>query len=149
MSDMNLSELFWKYEPSGIVVVDKDMMIQQVNPAFCRIFRVDADIITGQPLSRALQEEPRYFINAWNDNRPLRGHDKLYMDNNAYVRHLIIPLKEQGLVVGILTDMTEEWRRRQMLETVRRQLIEEQQALGNPEGSRLPAALKTIEELLA
>ena len=149
MSDTTLSELLWRYDPSGIVVADQDMIIRQVNPAFCRIFRVDADTITGQPLSRALREEPRYFISAWNDNRPLRGHDKLYMDNNAYVRHLIVPLKENGLVVGILTDMTEEWRRRQMLETARKQIMEEQQALGHPDGSRLPAILKTVEALLA
>jgi len=149
MADISVSDLLWQYDPSGIVVVDKDMIIKLVNPSFCRIFRVDADTIRGKPLARALQEEPRYFINAWNENRPLRGNDKLYMDNNAYVRHLIFPLKEKGVVIGILTDMTDEWRRRQKLETVRQQAIEEYQAMGKPDGSRLPEILKTIEGLLA
>jgi PAS domain-containing protein len=47
--EKSLWELLWDYDPNGLVALDGSMRIQVVNPAFCRMFRVDAEAVTGQP----------------------------------------------------------------------------------------------------
>jgi PAS domain-containing protein len=47
--EKSLWELLWDYDPNGLVALDASMRVQVVNPAFCRMFRMEASAVIGQP----------------------------------------------------------------------------------------------------
>ena len=51
--EKSLWELLRDYDPNGLVALDSSMRIQVVNPAFCRMFRVDPQAVIGQPGRRS------------------------------------------------------------------------------------------------
>ncbi|HDM70596.1 MAG TPA: PAS domain-containing protein, partial [Thermotogales bacterium] len=38
--DNRTLELFWQYDPNGLVIVDEDMKIRNLNPSFERMFQI-------------------------------------------------------------------------------------------------------------
>lgn len=41
----HLWQLLWEYDPNGLIVVDADLYIKLVNPAFCKMFHVEPNDI--------------------------------------------------------------------------------------------------------
>jgi PAS domain-containing protein len=120
-----LWELLWDYDPNGLVAVNPDMIIQVVNPAFCTMFKVDAEAVVGRELSGVLQGDIRYFREAWEINRVIRDKEKAYLNNTLCVRKVIFPIRAQNIIACIMVDLTPEWHRRNELKQIRQQTIAE------------------------
>lgn len=120
-----LWELLWDYDPNGLVAVNPEMVIQVVNPAFCRMFKVEAGTVIGRELSGVLQGETKHFREAWSINRVIRDQEKAYLNNTLYVRKVIFPIKAQNIIACIMVDLTPEWYRRNELKRIRQQTIAE------------------------
>lgn len=120
-----LWELLWDYDPNGLVAVNPEMVIQVVNPAFCRMFKVEAGAVIGKELSGVLQGETKHFREAWSINRVIRDQEKAYLDDTLYVRKVIFPIKTQNIIACIMVDLTPEWHRRNELRQIRQQTIAE------------------------
>jgi len=120
-----LWELLWDYDPNGLVAVNPDMIVQVVNPAFCRMFKVDEEVVVGQELGDVLRGDTEHFRQAWEINRVIRDQEKAYLDNTLYVRKVIFPIKAQGIIACIMVDLTPEWHRRNELKQIRQQTIAE------------------------
>jgi PAS domain-containing protein len=120
-----LWELLWDYDPNGLVAVNPEMVIQVVNPAFCTMFKVEADAVIGRDLSAVLGADTEHFHEAWTINRVIRDQEKAYLDNTLYVRKVIFPIKAQNIIACIMVDLTPEWQRRNELKRIRQQTIAE------------------------
>ncbi len=120
-----LWELLWDYDPNGLVAVNPEMAIQVVNPAFCRMFKVEADEVIGKELSGALQGDTEHFRQAWETNRVIRDQERAYLDNTLYVRKVIFPIRAQNIIACIMVDLTPEWERQGELKRIRQQTIDE------------------------
>lgn len=120
-----LWELLWDYDPNGLVAVNPEMVIQVVNPAFCRMFKVEPGTVIGRELSGVLQGDTKHFREAWSINRVIRDQEKAYLDNTLYVRKVIFPIKAQNIIACIMVDLTPEWQRRNELKRIRQQTIAE------------------------
>ena len=120
-----LWELLWDYDPNGLIAVDPEMVVQVVNPAFCRMFRVEADAVTGKELSAVLQGDTEHFQEAWRINRVIRDQEAAYLNDTLYVRKVIFPIKAQNIIACIMVDLTPEWQRRNERKRIREQTVAE------------------------
>ena len=120
-----LWELLWDYDPNGLVAVDPEMVIQVVNPAFCRMFKAEADEVIGKELSGVLRGDTEHFQQAWEINRVIRDQEKAYLGNTLYVRKVIFPMKAQNIIACIMVDLTPEWERQKEVKRIRQQTIDE------------------------
>ena len=122
--EKSLWELLWDYDPNGLVAVNPDMVIQVVNPAFCRMFSVQASAVLGRSLAEILKGETEVFRKAWELDRVIRDQEKAYLDNTLYVREVLFPIRSQSIVACIMVDLTPEWHRRNELKRIRRETVE-------------------------
>lgn len=113
--DRNLWKLLWDYDPNGLVVVDLDLKIKVVNPAFCRMFKVDRESIIDRPIAEVLLKDVESLRRVWDTKQVIRGREKEYPQNDLYVREVIFPIEEENIIACIIVDITEEWQRRQEL----------------------------------
>ena len=92
--------------PNAIVAVDMDLKIQQINQAACEIFRVAAEDVLKQPVSRILDEF--HFADLI-----MQGTEKLEKttflpEYNVYLSQIFLYDKESGLVVCIMKNISRD-----------------------------------------
>lgn len=110
----HLWQLLWEYDPNGLIVVDKEMNITLVNPAFCKMFNVVQEQIIDQPASSILGEI-QDFQEVWENNEVIKNKEREYPDYQLYIKHVIFPIPEEEIVACIMVDITQEWHRKQEL----------------------------------
>ncbi|MBE9169991.1 PAS domain-containing protein [Pleurocapsales cyanobacterium LEGE 06147] len=120
----HLWKLLWEYDPNGLIVVDADMYIKLVNPAFCKMFHVEPNDLIGQPASVIL-DELEDFKNVWRKGEIIRGKTKQYPQYNLYVNQVLFSIEEEGIIACIMVDISHELERQKELnklkiETVKR-----------------------------
>jgi PAS domain-containing protein len=116
-----LWELLWDYDPNGLVVVDASMNIRVVNPAFCRMFQCEQDVI-GRPAVELLGDTTN-LQRVWETGVALVGLEREYPKYGLYLRKVMFPVREEGMVACILVDMTDEWKQRNQMLELRRETI--------------------------
>lgn len=110
--EKNLWQLLWEYDPNGLIVVDPELQIKLVNPAFCQMFNLDREELRGQPVGEILGQV-EHFKQVWESNEVIRGNEKHYPEHNLYVKEVIFPIKDENIIACIMVDITHEWQRRQ------------------------------------
>ncbi len=118
----SLWELLWDYDPNGLVVMDRQMIIRVVNPAFCHMFKTSPEAIIATPASALLEDTTR-FQQVWESGQAVVGVEHEYPQYNLYVREVIFPVPEEGMVAGILVDLTDEWQRHTEIQNLRHETI--------------------------
>ena len=119
-----LWKLLWDYDPNGLIVLDLDMNVRLVNPAFCRMMRVKSDEVIGRKGVDILGDVEDFAV-AWRTRMVNRGIERAYPHIPLYVREVIFPIPSEELTAAILVDLTKEWQQEQELSELRRQAIEE------------------------
>ena len=122
MSGKSLWELLWDYDPNGLIVVDAQMHIQVVNPAFCKMFGVTADDVISAPVATIL-DDVEDFRQAWAAEDMLPSREHAYEQYGLYVRKVLFPIPDQSLVACIMVDLTHEQQQREELQRVKRETI--------------------------
>ena len=117
-----LWELLWDYDPNGLLVVDTDLKITLVNSALSAMFKTTAEAIVGQPVS-VIIDMPRSF--APSGEEPA-GHrrDKHYPPCGLYVRKVMFPIRDEGIIVCIMVDVTHDLQQREELLKLKRETIQ-------------------------
>lgn len=118
----HLWKLLWDYDPNGLIVVDPDLYIKLVNPAFCRMFQVEQEAVVGQPIETIL-EEVSDFKRAWRNNQVIRGSLREYPQYNLYINEVIFPIEDEGLIACIMVDISHELEQKRELERLKRETI--------------------------
>ncbi|MEC4818621.1 MAG: PAS domain-containing protein [Scytonema sp. PMC 1069.18] len=119
----HLWKLLWDYDPNGLIVVDPDLYIKLVNPAFCHMFRVNSEDIIGQPADVILDNIDD-FKKAWQQNIVIRGQFKEYPNHHLYVNQVIFAIEDEALIAGILVDISHELEQKRELERLKRETIQ-------------------------
>jgi PAS domain-containing protein len=111
-----LWELLWDYDPNGLIVLDPDMTIKVVNPAFCQMFRTTPEALIGKEAS-ILFDDLSDFKKVWETGEEIVGLEREYPLYGLYVRKLLFSIHEEDVVACIMVNLTSEWQQRnEMLE---------------------------------
>jgi PAS domain S-box-containing protein len=105
-------QLLWEYDPNGLIVVDKDLNVKLVNPAFCQMFNVVREDIIGQPAADILGDLED-FKEVWQKNQVIKGKEKIYPKQKIHAKRVIFPIKEENIIACIVVDITPEIQRKQ------------------------------------
>jgi len=118
----HLWQLLWEYDPNGLVVVDADLYIKLVNPAFCGMFGVEAEDVIGQPAETIL-DDMQDFTKVWNTGTVIRGKPKEYLHRKLYVKQVIFPIEDEGIIACIMVDFSHEIDQRKELSQLKQETI--------------------------
>jgi uncharacterized Fe-S cluster-containing protein len=118
-----LWELLWDYDPTGLLVVDTGLVVRVVNPALCRMFKTLPEIVIGRPVS-LLVDDPEDFLEVWEENQPVKAREKAYPDHDLFVRKVMFPIRDQGIIACIMVDLTQEWRQKHDFLQLRQETVE-------------------------
>lgn len=110
-TEKSLWELLWDYDPNGLVAIDDSLRIQVVNPAFCRMFRVDPGTVVGTP-ARQLLGDLDVFEEVLRTGEPIYGRETSYPELELYVRQVLFPVVDHGLVACINVDLSADFAQR-------------------------------------
>jgi PAS domain S-box-containing protein len=111
-----LWKLLWDYDPNGLLVVDKEMNVTTVNPACCEMFGMDEQVLLKLN-AEDLLDDIEELKSAWKTGEVIKSKEREYPQHNLYVRKVIFPMKDKGLVGCILVDLSHE---RAQLDEIRR-----------------------------
>ncbi len=129
-NEKNIWQIIGEYDPNGLIVVDTQMNITLVNPAFCKMFNVNQDETIGKPASTIL-EDLEDFQKVWEKDEVIRGREKRYhLEHHKnsetdilYVKEVIFPIRDQNLIACIMVDITHEWQRKQEMINLRNETV--------------------------
>ena len=121
-SSNHLWQLLWQYDPNGLIVVDADLYIKLVNPAFCRMFTVNADDVIGQPAETIL-DDVQDFQHVWNTGKVINGKSREYLDHKLYVKQVIFPIEDEGIIACIMADFSHEIEQRKDIIQLKQETI--------------------------
>jgi PAS domain S-box-containing protein len=118
----HLWQLLWEYDPNGLIVVDAALYIKLVNPAFCRMFGINADDVIGQPAETIL-DDMQDFEKVWNTGKVINGKAKEYRHHKLYVNQVIFPIEDEGIIACIMVDFSHEIEQRKELAQLKKETI--------------------------
>lgn len=101
----NFSDTIINNTPNGIIVLNEDLEVQQINQAACEILNVGraADVL-NQPIIR-ITDPSDYFLATTNQEN-VYGKEKYLAQYKKYVEETIIYDKEYHIVMSIMKDIT-------------------------------------------
>jgi iron only hydrogenase large subunit-like protein len=105
----------------GVIVVDKDMIIQGFNRAADRMFNRRKVTPKGKHLSEFI--DPEDFQKVWETQATKVNFRKCYEDYSLITRQTIYPLPKYGVIIGLITDITAEEMKEQEIEEISRQAL--------------------------
>ena len=119
----SFSDTIVKNTPNGLIVLNDNLEVQQVNTAACRIMniRTESDVL-GEPVVRIL--DPTVFVNVRETGRSIRGERVYLAEYQKYVEYTVVYDCESRLLVGIMRDVTDEEAERRKKERINSQTVE-------------------------
>ena len=118
----SLWQLLWEYDPNGLIVVDADMYIKLVNPAFCQMFQVKAEDVVDQPVSTLLDNVDD-FKKVWRTGKTIQGSFCEYPQHQLCVQQVLFPIEEEGVVACINIDVSHDMERRRELKQLKQETV--------------------------
>ena len=112
-----------KNSPNGIIVLNDNLEVQQINPAALKMLNIkSASYIVGDNVVRIL--DPAAFMEVLKTGRGLRNNRIYLAEYKKYIEQTIVWDKIYRMLLCILRDVTEEENERQKKETISRKTIE-------------------------
>lgn len=106
--------------PNGIVIVNRDMQIMEINDVAREMLGIICDDLRGRDL--ALIMDPSNFRQVAAAGIPL-NLEMSYEKRGLFTREMIFPLTSEEMVVGILMDITEEKKQQEQHDLLRNETI--------------------------
>ena len=119
----SFSDTVVKNTPNGLIVLNENLEVQQVNQSACRIMnlRSESDVLGEQVVSIL---DPEDFIQVRATGRDIRDKRVYLAEYNRYVEQSVIYDKDSHMLVGIMRDVTDEEAQKEKRENISRQTIE-------------------------
>ena len=119
----SFSDTIVKNTPNGLIVLNEDLEVQQINAAARKILNIrSAGDVMGEPVVRIL--DPMIFMNALESRTGILEQREYLVEYKRYVEETVIHDKESHLLICIMRDVTQEEREREKKENISRQTIE-------------------------
>ena len=119
----SFSDTIVKNTPNGLIVLNEDLEVQQINAAARKILNIrNASDVMGEPVVRIL--DPMIFMNALESRLGILEQREYLVEYKRYVEETVIHDKESRLLICIMRDVTQEEREREKKESISQQTIE-------------------------
>lgn len=117
------SDTIVKNTPNGLIVLNEDLEVQQINDAARTIMNIrNASDVLGDQVIRIL--DPTDFLNVLTRGERIRNKRVYLAEYNRYVEQTIVHEKNLHLLIGIMRDVTDEEEARERKESISRQTAE-------------------------
>ena len=119
----SFSDAIVKNSPNGIVVLNENLEVQQLNEAARKMMniRFSSDIL-GEPVVRIL--DPLDFIEVLDSGKSIQNKRVYLAEYERYVEHSIVYDRESHLLICNMRDVTTEQIEREKKEKISRQTVE-------------------------
>ena len=119
----SFSDTIVKNTPNGLLLLNENLEVQQINEAARRIMNIRAESdVLGEPVVRIL--DPSVFIAVKNSGRAVRDQRIYLAEYKRYIEQTVVYDKESHVLVGIMRDVTDEETEREKKESISRQTVE-------------------------
>ena len=119
----SFSDTIVKNTPNGLIVLNEEFEVQQINDAARRIMNVRSSTdILGDQVIRIM--DPTDFMEVRNTGRDIRNKMVYLPEYKRYVEQSVIYDKDSHLLIGIMRDVTDEQTEREKKESISRQTVE-------------------------
>lgn len=109
--------------PNGILVLNDQLEVQQINKAARKIMNIRAaSDVLGEPVVRIM--DPTAFVQVQNTGRDIRGQHTYLAEYKKYVEQTIIRDSEYHLLICLMRDITDEEAEKEKKEEISRKTIE-------------------------
>lgn len=109
--------------PNGIVVLNENLEVQQINVAARKIMNIrSASDVLGDQVVRIL--DPKIFIDVLNTGRGVRDRRVYLAEYKKYVEQTVIFDKDYRVLICIMRDVTDEEAEREKKEEMSRKTVE-------------------------
>ena len=119
----NFSDNIINNTPNGIVVLNENLEVQQINRAALGLMNISrASDVMGEPVVRIL--DPKVFMEVKNTGRGVSGQHVYLAEYDRYVEQTVVFDKEYRILICIMRDVTDEEIEREKKEEMSRQTVE-------------------------
>ena len=119
----SFSDTMVKNTPNGLLVLNENMEVQQINEAARRILNIrHASDVLGEQVTRIMDSGA--FISVYTTGRPIQNQRVYLAEYQRYVEQTVVHDKDSHLLIGILRDVTDEEIQKEKKEKISRQTME-------------------------
>ncbi len=119
----SFSDTIVKNTPNGLIVLNEELEVQQINEAAKRIFNIrsNSDVL-GDHVVHIM--DPLDFLEVMETGKNIRQKRVYLPEYKKYIEQSVVYDSESRLLIGIMRDITEEERDREKKESIRHQTVE-------------------------
>ena len=100
------SDTIVKNSPNGLLVLNENLEVQQINDAARRIMNIrSASDVLGEPVVRIL--DPSIFLRVKSSGRTVRDHRVYLAEYKKYVEQTVVYVPESHMIIAIIRDVTD------------------------------------------
>ncbi len=119
----SFSDTIVKNTPNGLIVLNENLEVQQINTAARKIMNIRAaSDVLGEPVVRIL--DPTVFVKVRNSGRIVRDQRTYLPEYKKYVEQTVVYDPDSRLLIGIMRDITDEEAEREKKGRINKQTVE-------------------------
>ncbi len=118
----SISNLIIEHTPNGIIVLDENLTIREMNPSAKHMLLLDEVNAIGMPIESILPDKE--LVKTIHQTRRVQYYRSYYSQYELILEHAIMKLEEENYVVLILMDLTVEETKEKVIKEIRRQTVE-------------------------
>lgn len=119
----SFSDTIVKNTPNGLIVLNENLEVQQINEAARKIMNIRAESdVLGEPVVRVL--DPSVFVQVKNSGRTVRNKLTYLAEYKRYVEQTVVYDTESHLLVGIMRDVSDAENERIKKATINQKTLE-------------------------
>ena len=119
----SFSDTIVKNTPYGLIVLNENLEVQQINNAARRIMNIrSASDVLGEPVIRIL--DPTVFTQVKNSSSSIRDQRTYLAEYKRYVEQTVVYDPDSHMLIGIMRDITDEEADREKKARINKQTVE-------------------------
>ena len=119
----SFSDTIVKNTPNGLIVLNENLEVQQINNAARKIMNIRAaSDVLGEPVVRIL--DPTVFVQVKNSGRTVRDQRTYLAEYKKYVEQTVVYDSDSRMLIGIMRDITDEEADREKKAKINKQTVE-------------------------
>jgi uncharacterized Fe-S cluster-containing protein len=119
----SFSDTIVKNTPNGLIVLNENLEVQQINNAARKIMNIRAaSDVLGEPVVRIL--DPTVFVQVRNSGRTVRDQRTYLAEYKKYVEQTVVYDPDSRMLIGIMRDITDEEADREKKARINKQTVE-------------------------
>lgn len=134
----SLSNTIIEATPNAIILTDRELRIQEFNPAAEHLFQQSRGGLIGQPLDLVIPVDD--FLQVAKDHQPILGKKVTYPKYGKITRQTIVWVEEHDLVLALIADITRQEQQILAMQEVKEETIQKAQEV-------IDKQMRTVQEI--